>query len=119
MVKLYEKYDIILQNTGSKQEYVVSALTDYSTNTLYHQFDDFEMPEGAPEGEYIYVLIYNVRDDVEYTLKDDIMASIVKAGDFEIELRYLPHEVGVMKYGNIKQANRYLPKNKNFIYRKK
>lgn len=114
------KYDLILQNSGSKQEYVVRGLENVSKNPLYYEFPDFHMPEDAPEGEYLYVLLYNIRNDVEYTFKDDIFATILHTNDGDVELRYLDYETGVMKYGTeVGMRNNYRVQNKNFIYRKK
>lgn len=117
MVKLYEKYDLLLQNTGSKHEWVISGLTSASNNPLYYEFPDFEMPEDAPEGEYLYALIFNVRNDVQYRFQDDFYTTIIHTNDGDIKIADVQCNIGVMKYGKQEIANKYRSKNKNYIYR--
>lgn len=114
------KYDIILQNCATKQEYIVEKLENSSKNGLYLQFDGFSMPEGAPDGEYRYYLIANQRDDVEYELIDDILKSKVKVGDdFECKLWQLNPIMGLMKYGEEIKINNYRVRNVDYIYYEK
>ena len=119
MSENYKKYDLILQNTASKQEWVIRGLVNVSNVNLYYQFEEFSMPEGANTGEYFYALIWNVRDDVEYTLKDDIMKTIVHTGDGDVKLKDLQPETGILRYGVIEGGNTYRNKNTDFVYRKK
>ena len=118
MSENYKKYDLILQNTASKQEWVLKGLVNVSTVNLYYQFNNFSMPTDAPTGEYFYALIWNVRTDVEYTLRDDILDTIVTTGEGSIKLKDLQPETGILRYGTVEQKNNYRNKNTDFIYRK-
>ena len=114
-------YDIFLQNNASKQEWVVTGLTNTSDNNLYMRFEDFEMPDGAPYGEYTYALIYNGRDDVTYDLKDVLLDSILHTEDGDVKLNDLRPMVGLLRYGDVPNANTTYrtDNNKDFYYRRK
>lgn len=122
MAETYKKYDLILQSCASKQEWVLKGLVNVSNASLYYQFDNFEMPQNAPYGEYSYALIWDVRDDVEFDIKDNILDTIVKTKDGDVPLRLLEPEIGILKYvGEEKKitSNIYKNKNTDFYYRKK
>lgn len=118
MINNYRIFDLILQNNASKQEWVIRGLQNTSESHLSYVIDNFEMPADAPEGEYFYALVWNIREDVEYELKDDILSSIVHTSDSEMQLRDLQPEIGLMRYGNVETKNTYRNKNNEFLYRK-
>lgn len=113
------KYDIVLQHSASKREWVITGLTD-SGNELAYLFEDFEMPADAPDGEYYGLCFRNDRDDVEYTLKDVILDSIASVSDgTEVQLKYLRPEIFLMRYGEITSDASYRETDKQYYYRKK
>ena len=112
-------FDLILQNSASKKEWIIRGLVDTSETTLYHQFDDFKMPEDAPFGEYYCALLWNTREDVEYEIKDNLLDTICHTAEGDITLRDLRAETDLFQYGDAKEKNQYRNKNTDFIYRKK
>lgn len=118
MVENSKIFDLILQNSASKKEWIVSGLTNTSETYRYYMFEDMEMPEDMPNGEYYYVLVRNARTDVEYTLKDDILDSVITTEEGEIKLRDIQPEVGILRYGDVSTKNTYRNKNTDFLYRK-
>ena len=90
------KYDLLLQNNGSKEHFIFSGLTDISTTHLYHQF---EVELDVPDGEYTYVVLINNRDDVEYELKTPILSTIVHTGEGDVVLRDLQPATGLLQVG--------------------
>lgn len=115
-----KKYDLIIQNSASKKEWVVRGLEDTSGTHLYYEFEGFEMPADAPEGEYYYALLQNDNEEASYELKNDLLETLFISGEESTTLRALKPEIGLFKYGEpTEQKNAYRNKNKDFIYRKK
>ena len=99
------KYDVIIQNSASKQTFLLTGNTDTSESHLYHRF---EVEIDAPEGEYTYVCVRNDREDVEYEFKTPVLDTIVHIGDEELVLRDLQPSTGLLRVGNdITAANTY------------
>lgn len=93
-------YDLFLQHNASKQVFLFKYLRNSSDNSLYYQFDDFEMPAEAPFGEYTYFLISNDAE-VTYDFKDVFLDTVIKPLDEKysaVKLRQLYPETGLMKY---------------------
>lgn len=111
-------FDMIIQNNASKQEYVIQGLTDKG-NPMAYLFEDFEMPEGAQNGEYYGVLIWNGRDDVEYELKDVLLDTILHTSVGDVLLRDLRPEMFLLKYGTITNEVLSLDGDKEFLYYRK
>ncbi len=105
------KYDIIIQNSASKQTFLLTGNTDTSESHLYHRF---EVEIDAPEGEYVYACVRNDRDDVEYEFKTPLLDTIVHAGEDEILLRDLQPSTGLLRIGeNVAPENVYDKEDKN------
>lgn len=111
-------FSLILQHTASRKEYVVNGLEDKGT-PLSYVFQDFVMPEDAPEGEYQGYLIYNGRKDVEYELKDVVLDSILHTEDGDVKLKDLRPEIFLMRYGVPQSPAVYRDNNTEYYYRKK
>lgn len=90
------KYDLILQNNGSKEHFIYSGLTDNSLNHLYFQFD---VELDVPDGEYTYAVLINNRDDVEYELKTTILSTIIHTEEGDVVLRDLQPGTGLLQIG--------------------
>lgn len=111
------KWDILFQNNCTKAEYAVTGLTDLNVSSVYYFFENVELD--FPEGEYSYAIILNLRDDVTYEFSDVLLNTICHTSDGDILLSDLNPECGLMKMGEIKQANIYKKNNKEYYYRKK
>lgn len=91
-------FDLILQNSATKKEYLVSGLVD-SGNYMAFIFEDFEMPDGAQPGEYYCAIIWNGRSDVSYEFRDVLLDTVLHTEEGDVQLRDLRPEVFLMKYG--------------------
>lgn len=111
-------FDIILQNSASKKEYLVSGLKD-TGNWQAYVFEGFKMPDSAPFGEYYGALIWNGRDDVEYDFRDVLLDTVLHTGEGDVLLRDLRPEIFVLRYGQVEPAVIYREKDTEFIYYKK
>lgn len=113
-------FDLIIQNTASKEVFLISGITDSSDTYMAYLFKNFTMPAKAQEGEYNCILFRNGRNDVEYEFKTDLLSSIAHTDEGDVEFRYLRPEVFLMKYGEIKDKNKYYNggDKKVFEYRK-
>lgn len=113
-------YTIILQNNAERREFLLTGLKDTNETFMAYIFDDFDMPEDAPEGEYTGVLFWDGRKDVEYELNDVILDSICHTGEGDVKVRDLRPEIFLMKYGRGGlDENEYRKKNNDYIYYRK
>lgn len=108
-------FDLILQNSATKAEYLVSGLVD-SGNRLAYVFDGFAMPEDARTGEYYCALIWNGRKDVTYEFKDVLLDSVLHTDEGDVTLRDLRPEVFLMRYGTVEADAIYADKNTEYYY---
>lgn len=109
-------YDLIIQNTASKQEYLIQHLQDTSTSWLQYVFENFAMPEGAQFGEYIGALYRNYRNDCTYTLSDVITDTLIETNEGSVHVRDLRPELFILKYVDFEDAKPYQEENKNYYY---
>lgn len=110
------KYDLLMQNTANKKEYLVQGLKDVSDTYLAYVFKDFLFPEGAEEGEYVCALYRNDRKDTEYTFNDDIMETQIATSEGTVKVRNLRAEMFIIKFGDIKSTYVSRPKNNEYYY---
>ena len=111
-------YDLVIQNSASKKEYVISGLKD-TGNYLSYVFEYFSMPEGAQTGEYYCALIWNGRDDVEYELKDVLLNTVLHTGQGDVLLKDLRPEIFLLRYGTITPDTLHLDGDREYIYYKR
>lgn len=110
-------FDLILQNTASKQEYLIQHLKDTSDSWLQYVFDGFQMPEGAQYGEYIGALYRNYRNDCQYTLSDVITDTLIETREGSVYVRDLRPELFILKYvGGEGDGKAYMEENKSYYY---
>lgn len=109
-------YDILLQNTASKKEYLVTGLRDRGNSLQAYVFENFQMPEGAEEGEYIGALYYNGRQDCEYTFSDDLLETEIATAEGTVKVRNLRAVLFILKYGEIANPAVASPKNNEYYY---
>lgn len=109
------KYDLIIQNSASKENFLYSGLTDNSGSHLYFQFTNLDLD--VPDGEYTYCLLRNDRDDVVYDFTTPILDSMVHADGKDVMLRDLQPITGLLRVGDaIQNKNTYDNNNKKTIF---
>lgn len=90
------KYDIILQNCGSKQVFLFQKQADVSENITLISFN-IDLSD-LPKGDYNYAIIINMRnDEVTYDVKADLKKTIVKTNEGDVELSFLKPMMGLLR----------------------
>ena len=114
------KYDILLQNNGSKEVFILSGQDATYETKLFVEFDDITLPEKAQGGEYTYAVIQNSLSGVTYKPKNGLLETVVEYSGATYCLKDLKPFVGLLRVGEIKEKNTYQdkPKNKNYYYKK-
>lgn len=100
-------YDIILQNNASKEFFLLQGLEDEARTELYLEFNDVELPDDLPDGEYVYAVLGNKREDVTYVFNTPILDTIVQTEDGDVVLRDLQPFTGLLRVGLIVEKNVY------------
>lgn len=113
-------YDILLQNNGSKEIFILSGVEATLETRLFVEFDDFSLPEGAKNGEYTYAVIQNSLSGVTYKPKNGLSETIVEYSGQTYQLGDLRPFMGLLRVGEVEEKNNYQdkPKNKNYYYQK-
>lgn len=109
-------YDIIMQNNGSREFFILQGLENVSTTDLYLEFKEVELPVGMPDGEYTYAVFSNNRDDVVYTPKTPILDTLIHTDDGDITLRDINPFTGLLRVGDVQETNIYPEGNTNYLY---
>lgn len=109
-------YTLILQNNGSRAEYLITGLTDAKETFLAYIFYDFEMPEDAQEGEYTGVLFWDGRKDTEYVLNEVLLDTLCRTGEGDVLVRDLRPEIFLLRYGAGGERDTYRENNEDYYY---
>ena len=82
--------NLVLKNNVTKQEIVISGLTDIGTNALFYQFN-IALPNTVDEGEYQYYLMDGTKQ---------VATGLVQIGSFEpTKTTYNKENNGYVVYG--------------------
>lgn len=109
-------YTLILQNNGSRAEYLITGLTEAGETFLAYIFNDFHMPDGAQEGEYTGVLFWDGRKDTEYILNEVILDTLCRTGEGDAYVRDLRPEIFLLRYGDGAVQDVYRENNEDYYY---
>lgn len=109
-------YNLIIQNNGSREFFVIRNLKNVSTNDLYLRFQGVDLPEGVVDGEYTYAVFTSDGDDYEIEPKTPILDTILTADDTSITLRDLTPIMGLMRVGKVEDSNVYDEKENNTTF---
>ena len=105
-------YDIILQNNGSKEFFLLKSLENVSNSGLYFQFDDVEF--NGPDGEYTYAVVES--RDAEYTFKTPLLDTILTIDGVDVILKELDPYTGLMRVGKASPNGLYDDGNNKTYY---
>lgn len=108
-------FTLLLQHSASKREWLIEGLSDKGNHMAY-VFEDFLMPEEAPDGEYYCALVWNGREDVEWEIKDVPLDSIAHTSAGDVKLRDLRPEVFLMRYGIVESTAQFRDTDKQYYY---
>ena len=109
------KFDIIFMNNASKKVKILQKQENVSEDQDCLRFENVELD--LPDGEYTYAAIFNARDDVRYDVKNDLLETIVMAGEWNIPLKVLRPLTGLLMVKNEnKKTLFYNPKRRDGVY---
>ena len=109
------KFDIIFVNNASKKVKILQKQENVSEDKDYLRFENVELD--LPDGEYTYAAICNVRDDVRYDVKNDLLETVVMAGEWNVPLKVLRPLTGLLMVKNEnKKTLFYNPKREDGVY---
>lgn len=109
------KFDIIFMNNASKEVKILQKQENVSKDQDYLRFENVKLV--LPDGEYTYAVICNVRDDVRYDVKNDLLETIVITDRGNVPLKVLRPLTGLLMAKNEnKKTLFYNPKRKDGIY---
>ena len=92
------KFDIIFVNNASKKVKILQSQENVSEDQECLRFENVELD--LPDGEYTYAVICNVRDDVRYDVKNDLLETIVSTNDGNVPLKVLRPLTGLLMAKN-------------------
>ena len=92
------KFDIIFVNNASKKVKILQKQENVSEDKDCLRFEKVELD--LPDGEYTYAVICNVRDDVRYDVKNDLLETIVRTNDGNVPLKVLRPLTGLLMAKN-------------------
>ena len=92
------KFDIIFVNNASKKVKILQKQENVSEDKDCLRFEKVELD--LPDGEYTYAVICNVRDDVRYDVKNDLLETIVSTNDGNVPLKVLRPLTGLLMAKN-------------------
>lgn len=115
-------FDLLLKHNSSNKWFAFSAIEPNIDNGLYYTFNDFQMPETAPYGEYVYFLVEHDENMIEYIFKDTPLNTIVRTDTGAMLLKDLKPLTGLLKFHNPEHVNPSETErdtSKEIIYRKR
>lgn len=99
--------------------WVITGLTNTSSSHIYADFQNVDIPEDMPNGEYSYALLTPPSRNTKYTFKTDLWDTIVEWDEEEVQLRLLKPSTGLLRVGKVEDKNTYKEKdNKTYYYKK-
>lgn len=108
------RYDLILQNCGSKEYKIYQKLENISNDPLILTFN-IDLSEMV-EGEYNYAVIVNMRNDVVYDFKAELTKTVLRTEEGDIRLDKLNPQIGIMKIDGNKNQPIYFENKIEYLY---
>ena len=108
-------FELFLQHSASKKEWIVSGLKDVG-NPLAYIFKDIVLPEDLPNGEFYCALVWNGREDVEWEIKDVLLDTVAHTSAGDVKLRDLRPEIFLMRYGLVESEAQFRETDKQYYY---
>ena len=109
------KFDIIFVNNASKKVKILQKQENVSKDKDCLRFENVELD--LPDGEYTYAVICNVRDDVRYDVKNDLLETMVLTNVGNVPLKVLRPLTGLLMVKNEgKKTLFYNPTREDGVY---
>ena len=98
-----DHFILLLQNNYTREVITVDVYNE-STDPLFYEFKQLNLPDSVIPGEYTYALVWDI---LEYEVfpSTDLLETIIKVVDghgetHELKLKDLNPEMGLLKFSN-------------------
>ena len=98
-----DHFILLLQNNYTREVTTVDVYNE-STDPLFYEFKQLNLPESVIPGEYTYALVWDI---LEYEVfpSTDFLETVIKVVDghgetHELKLKDLQPEMGLLKFSN-------------------
>ena len=98
-----DHFILLLQNNYTREVITVDVYNE-STDPLFYEFKQLNLPDSVIPGEYTYALVWDILD-YEVFPSTDFLETVIKVVDghgetHELKLKDLQPEMGLLKFSN-------------------
>ena len=98
-----DHFILLLQNNYTREVTTVDVYNE-STDPLFYEFKQLNLPDSIIPGEYTYALVWDILD-YEVFPSTDLLDTVIKVVDghgetHELKLKDLNPEMGLLKFSN-------------------
>ena len=98
-----DHFILLLQNNYTREVITVDVYNE-STDPLFYEFKQLNLPDSVSPGEYTYALVWDILD-YEVFPSTDFLETVIKVVDghgetHELKLKDLNPEMGLLKFSN-------------------
>ena len=98
-----DHFILLLQNNYTREVTTVDVYNE-STDPLFYEFKQLNLPDSVIPGEYTYALVWDILD-YEVIPSTDFLETVIKVVDghgetHELKLKDLNPEMGLLKFSN-------------------
>lgn len=114
-----DHFILLLQNNYTREVTTMDVYNE-STDPLFYEFKNLEIPESIIPGEYTYALVWDILQ-YEVTPSTDLLETIITVTDkngeiLNLKLKDLQPEMGLLKFGDGDMPESFVIKNEDNGY---
>lgn len=114
-----DHFILLLQNNYTREVTTLDVYNE-STDPLFYEFKNLEIPESIIPGEYTYALVWDILQ-YEVTPSTDLLETIITVTDkngeiLNLKLKDLQPEMGLLKFGDGEMPESFVIKNEDNGY---
>ena len=114
-----DHFILLLQNNYTREVTTLDVYNE-STDPLFYEFNNIEIPESIIPGEYTYALVWDILQ-YEVTPSTDLLETIITVTDkngeiLNLKLKDLQPEMGLLKFGDGEMPENFVIKNNDNGY---
>ena len=114
-----DHFILLLQNNYTREVTTLDVYNE-STDPLFYEFKNLEIPESIIPGEYTYALVWDILQ-YEVTPSTDLLETIITVTDkngeiLNLKLKDLQPEMGLLKFGDGDMPETFVIKNEDKGY---
>ena len=114
-----DHFILLLQNNYTREVTTMDVYNE-STDPLFYEFKNLEIPESIIPGEYTYALVWDILQ-YEVTPSTDLLDTVITVTDkngevLNLKLKDLQPEMGLLKFGDGEMPESFVIKNEDNGY---